>query len=80
MYYFSAGSDAVIFSLMFLTATFMLGNYTLLSYTIPTDLPGPIVATAAGIMTAAGYLSSGLAGLGLGKLIGVYGWWGWFCR
>ena len=78
VYYFAACNDAIVFTLMFLTATFMLGNYTLLSYTIPTDLPGPIVATAAGIMTAAGYLSSGLAGLGLGKLIQMYGWYGWF--
>ncbi|GMH58010.1 hypothetical protein TrST_g7732 [Triparma strigata] len=71
-------SDLLVAFLVFLTATFMLGNYTLLSYTIPTDLPAPVVATAAGIMTAAGYVASGLAGLGMGKLIEVYSWGGWF--
>lgn len=71
-------NDLLVAFLVFLTATFMLGNYTLLSYTIPTDLPAPVVATAAGIMTAAGYVASGLAGLGMGKLIEIYSWGGWF--
>ena len=49
-----------------------------MSYTVPTDLPGEIVATATGVMTAAGYLSSGCAGVFMGKVIAAYGYFGWF--
>ncbi|GMI09349.1 hypothetical protein TrRE_jg12914, partial [Triparma retinervis] len=70
--------DTVVAGLMFATAIFMLGNYTLLSYTIPTDLPFEIVATAGGVMTAAGYVASGLAGMAMGRLIEGYGYEGWF--
>jgi sugar phosphate permease len=52
------GSDVMIAALVLVMAIFMLGNYTLLSYTVPTDLPPEIVATAAGVMTAAGYASA----------------------
>jgi hypothetical protein len=81
LYYTSAeggAGDNLVAFLMLLTSVFMLGNYTLLSYTIPTDLPFEIVATAGGIMTAAGYVASGLAGMGMGRLIGRYGYFGWF--
>ena len=63
---------------MFFVSIFMLGNYTLLSYTIPTDLPSDIVATAAGIMTATGYMASGLAGVGMERIIDKWGYFGWF--
>ena len=48
--------------LVALAAAGILGGYTLLSYTVPQDLPPAVVATACGVMTAAGYVSSGLAG------------------
>ena len=35
----------------------VLGSYTLLSYTVPSDLPADVVATACGAMTAAGYVA-----------------------
>jgi len=75
----SGWSDEIVAALVFVLAIFMLGNYTLLSYTVPTDLPGEIVATAAGVMTAAGYLASGCAGVFMGKLIDRYGFFGWVC-
>ena len=55
----------------------VLGNYTMLSYTVPADLPPADVGFAAGMMTAAGYLTSGLAAGLLGSLIesGGYGAW-----
>jgi len=63
--------------LVFFSSVFLLGNYTLLSYTVPTDLPQDIAAGAAGIMTAVGYFSTGLAGVLMGSVIESlgYGFW-----
>jgi len=49
LFNFADRGDLVVSVLVFLVSVFMLGNYTLLSYTIPTDLPAPIVSTAAGM-------------------------------
>ncbi|KAF0773646.1 hypothetical protein AaE_002137 [Aphanomyces astaci] len=40
--------------LVFLVSVFLLGNYTLLSYTVPADLPEDISASAVGLFTAVG--------------------------
>ncbi|RHY29989.1 hypothetical protein DYB32_004709 [Aphanomyces invadans] len=41
--------------LVFFVSVFVLGNYTLLSYTVPADLPANISASAVGLFTAVGY-------------------------
>ena len=74
----ASASDLVLTVLVFVLMVFMLGNYTLLSYTIPPDPPAPFIASAAGIMTAAGYLASGLAGVCMADLIETFGYRGWF--
>ena len=70
----SAAGDALN---LFVTSFFVCGNYALLSYTVPSDLEGEVVATAAGIMTAAGYVASGLAGVAMEGLIAVGGFGAW---
>jgi MFS family permease len=70
--------SAVLAVLVFIICVFLLGNYTLLSYVVPSDLPSETVGTAAGIMTAAGYLASGASGLILGQTVtGAGFFWGW---
>ena len=71
-------SDLVLVLVLFALTTCVLGNYTMLSYTIPADLPPADVGLAAGVMTAGGYLASGLATWTLGFLIesrGYFAWW-----
>jgi sugar phosphate permease len=63
--------------LVFISSVFVLGNYTLLSYTVPSDLPQDIAAGAAGIMTAVGYFSTGLSGAFMGTLIENGGYLAW---
>jgi OPA family glycerol-3-phosphate transporter-like MFS transporter len=70
-------SVAMLSGLVFLASVFLLGNYTLLSYTVPSDLPRDISAGAAGIMTAVGYFSTGLSGSMMGGLIDSAGYSTW---
>ncbi|KAG1710566.1 hypothetical protein DVH05_013292 [Phytophthora capsici] len=64
-------------ALTFLSSVFILGNYTLLSYTVPTDLPQDIAAGATGIMHAVGYFSTGLSSAVMGNVIGSAGYLVW---
>ena len=66
LYYYADASDAVVGGLVFITSTFVLGNYTLFSYTIPSDLPTEIVALGFGILTMSGYLARGFLALDYG--------------
>lgn len=70
-------SVQVLGMLVFASSVFLLGNYTLLSYTVPSDLPQDVAAGAAGIMTAVGYFSTGLSGAFMGKLIATGGYRAW---
>ncbi|KAG7381683.1 hypothetical protein PHYPSEUDO_005730 [Phytophthora pseudosyringae] len=63
--------------LVFLSSVFLLGNYTLLSYTVPSDLGQDIAAGAAGVMTAVGYFSTGLSGALMGNVVGNGGYGVW---
>ncbi|KAI9989951.1 hypothetical protein PInf_020256 [Phytophthora infestans] len=65
----------VIYS--FLSSVIILGNYTLLSYTVPTDLPQDIAAGATGIMHAVGYFSTGLSSAVMGNVIDGAGYIVW---
>jgi MFS transporter, OPA family, glycerol-3-phosphate transporter len=78
LYYYSATcSVAMLGVLVFCCSVFLLGNYTLLSYTVPSDLPQDIAAGASGIMTCVAYFSTGLSGAVMGHLIdsGGYSLW-----
>lgn len=78
VYAFSATCPVEVLGfLVFLASVFLLGNYTLLSYTVPSDLPQDIAAGAAGIMTAVGYFSTGLSGAFMGNVIGSGGYRVW---
>ncbi|CAH0474279.1 unnamed protein product [Peronospora belbahrii] len=68
---------ATLGALTFLSSVFILGNYTLLSYTVPTDLPQEIAAGATGIMHAVGYFSTGLSSAVMGNVIGTAGYLVW---
>ncbi|KAG7401537.1 hypothetical protein PHYBOEH_000595 [Phytophthora boehmeriae] len=70
-------SVGVLGLLVFLSSVFLLGNYTLLSYTVPSDLPRDIAAGASGIMTAVGYFSTGLSGVIMGSIISSAGYFVW---
>lgn len=70
-------SDAVLSFVVFVATLFVLGNYTTLSYAVPADLPPADVGLAAGVMTAASYLSSGFAAGLLGSVIEVFGYGAW---
>ncbi|EEY58155.1 Major Facilitator Superfamily (MFS) [Phytophthora infestans T30-4] len=70
-------SVAVLGALTFLSSVFILGNYTLLSYTVPTDLPQDIAAGATGIMHAVGYFSTGLSSAVMGNVIDGAGYIVW---
>ncbi|RLN50828.1 hypothetical protein BBJ29_003567 [Phytophthora kernoviae] len=70
-------SVEVLGALIFLPSVFLLGNYTLLSYTVPSDLPRDIAAGASGIMTAVGYFSTGLSGVIMGSIISSAGYFVW---
>ncbi|EGZ15442.1 hypothetical protein PHYSODRAFT_251056 [Phytophthora sojae] len=63
--------------LVFFSSVFLLGNYTLLSYTVPSDLSQDIAAGAAGVMTAVGYFSTGLSGAFMGNVVGRGGYGVW---
>lgn len=65
-------------ALVFVNMLLVLGNYTLLSYAIPQDLPSPVVATATGVMTAVSYMASGLSGSGMHTVIQWGGFAGWY--
>jgi len=77
LYLLRASSDAIVGLLVFATSVFLLGNYTLLSYTVPSDLPAEVVATAAGAMTFTAYIASGLSGFAMAGLIDRFGYVGW---
>uniref|UniRef100_K3XB05 Major facilitator superfamily (MFS) profile domain-containing protein n=1 Tax=Globisporangium ultimum (strain ATCC 200006 / CBS 805.95 / DAOM BR144) TaxID=431595 RepID=K3XB05_GLOUD len=78
LYFFSATCSVLLLGvLVFVSSVFLLGNYTLLSYTVPSDLPQDIAAGAAGIMTAVGYFSTGLSGAFMGNVIGSSGYHVW---
>ena len=47
---------------LFLTCFFVCGNYSLLNYSIPSDLDSEVIGTAVGLMTMTGYIASGLGG------------------
>jgi sugar phosphate permease len=70
-------SDAVLAFVVFVATLFVLGNYTTLSYAVPADLPPAEVGLAAGVMTAASYLSSGFAAGLLGSVIEAFGYGAW---
>ncbi|OQR87557.1 Major Facilitator Superfamily (MFS), partial [Thraustotheca clavata] len=63
--------------LLFFASVFLLGSYTMLSYTIPTDLPVDIAASAGGLFTTAAYLATGLSGAAMGCLIQRWGYSIW---
>ncbi|KAF0696240.1 Aste57867_12998 [Aphanomyces stellatus] len=63
--------------LVFLVSIFLLGNYTLLSYTVPADLPVDVAAGASGLFTAVGYFATGLAGVAMGSCIQTWGYTFW---
>lgn len=78
LYFFSATCSVELLGvLVFVSSVFLLGNYTLLCYTVPSDLPQDIAAGAAGIMTAVGYFSTGLSGAFMGNVIGSGGYRVW---
>ncbi|KAG6614207.1 Major Facilitator Superfamily (MFS) [Phytophthora cinnamomi] len=68
---------AMLGVLTFLSSVFILGNYTLLSYTVPTDLPQDIAAGATGVMHAVGYFSTGLSSAIMGNVIDGAGYVVW---
>eukprot|EP00511_Aplanochytrium_stocchinoi_P007876 CAMPEP_0204846250 /NCGR_PEP_ID=MMETSP1347-20130617/1840_1 /ASSEMBLY_ACC=CAM_ASM_000690 /TAXON_ID=215587 /ORGANISM="Aplanochytrium stocchinoi, Strain GSBS06" /LENGTH=608 /DNA_ID=CAMNT_0051986727 /DNA_START=217 /DNA_END=2043 /DNA_ORIENTATION=+ len=74
LYLMRFSNPIVLAICVFFICVFLLGNYTLLSYTIPTDLESSLMGTAAGIMTAVGYIASGTSGLVLGKTITLFGY------
>ncbi|CEG50505.1 glycerol-3-phosphate transporter [Plasmopara halstedii] len=63
--------------LTFASSVCILGNYTLLSYTVPTDLPQEIAAGATGVMHAVGYFSTGLSSAVMGNVIDEVGYHMW---
>ncbi|CAK4175091.1 unnamed protein product [Aphanomyces euteiches] len=63
--------------LVFTVSVFLLGNYTLLSYTVPADLPVDVAAGASGLFTAVGYFATGLAGIAMGSCIQAWGYQFW---
>ena len=70
-------SDAALALIVAVVSICVLGNYTMLSYTVPADLPPADVGLGAGVMTAAGYLTSGCAAGLLGSVIEVFGHGAW---
>ncbi|KDO20812.1 hypothetical protein SPRG_13628 [Saprolegnia parasitica CBS 223.65] len=70
-------SMAVLALLLFVASVFLLGSYTMLSYTIPTDLPVEIAASAGGLFTTAAYMATGLSGVVMGAVVGDYGYDFW---
>ncbi|OQR80841.1 Major Facilitator Superfamily (MFS) [Achlya hypogyna] len=73
----SSVSIEVLAGILFCVSVFLLGNYTLLSYTVPTDLPVDIAASAAGLFTAVGYFATGLSGVVMGTFITKFGYTFW---
>ena len=74
-----AASDLAVAGIVFALCICILGCYTLLSYTIPTDLPSHVVGLAAGMMTAVGYIASGLSAIVLREIIDHGGFFAWWC-
>ena len=62
---------------LFLTCFFVCGNYSLLNYSIPSDLDPEVIGTAVGLLTMTGYIASGLGGFTMHLLIewGGFGTW-----
>jgi OPA family glycerol-3-phosphate transporter-like MFS transporter len=78
LYFVSASCSVLALgALTFLSSVFILGNYTLLSYTVPTDLPQDIAAGATGVMHAVGYFSTGLSSAVMGNVINGAGYLVW---
>ena len=78
--YVLAGQDALVNAAMvLLVCVFLLGQYTMVSYTVPADLPPQIVGVGCGCLTVAAYVASGLSGLALAQTIRVLGYLGWWC-
>uniref|UniRef100_M4BUB6 Major facilitator superfamily (MFS) profile domain-containing protein n=1 Tax=Hyaloperonospora arabidopsidis (strain Emoy2) TaxID=559515 RepID=M4BUB6_HYAAE len=78
IYYVSPTCSVLVLGgLIFLASVCILGNYTLLSYTVPTDLPQDIAAGATGIMHAVGYFSTGLSSAIMGYVIDDAGYLVW---
>ncbi|EQC30202.1 hypothetical protein SDRG_12054 [Saprolegnia diclina VS20] len=70
-------SMSVLALLLFVASVFLLGSYTMLSYTIPTDLPVEIAASAGGLFTTAAYMATGLSGVAMGAVVSDYGYRFW---
>ncbi|KAF0716085.1 Aste57867_3032 [Aphanomyces stellatus] len=70
-------STAWLGVLVFLVSVFLLGNFTLLNYTVPADLPADVIATATGLITAIGYIATGLSGGLMGTCIARWGFSFW---
>lgn len=78
LYVFSATcSVSLLGALVFFASVFLLGNFTLLTYTVPSDLPQDIAAGAAGVMTAVSYFATGLSGAVMGHVIESGGYRVW---
>ena len=60
-----------------LVALFVLGNYNLLSLTLPQDLGPDLAASAAGLLTFVQYSASGASGFAVASLVEHYGYAGW---
>ncbi len=56
-------SDLVVALFFGLTTTFLLGNYTAVTFLGPAALPASVVATGSGLNTCLGYIASGCSGV-----------------
>jgi MFS transporter, OPA family, glycerol-3-phosphate transporter len=72
-----SGSDIRDAFNLFLTCFFVCGSYTLLNYTIPSDLDPDVIGLAVGFLTTSGYMASGLAGIAMERLIAWGGFGAW---
>ncbi|OQR80847.1 Major Facilitator Superfamily (MFS) [Achlya hypogyna] len=78
MYFWAPSvSVPVLALLLWIASVFLLGSYTLLSYTIPTDLPVEIAASAGGLFTTAAYVATGLSGAAMGAIVQRWGYAVW---
>jgi hypothetical protein len=58
--------DLVVCVFFFLCCTFMLGNYSTLTFLVPASLPKSVVGQALGLMVLTGYVASGCSGMYVG--------------
>ena len=72
--YRDAANPFVVCILLFTTCFFLLGNYALLRYSVPTDLGPKVAGQAAGVATTVQYFSSGLAGSAMSALVESHGY------